>query len=211
LLHIEAQSRGGGDIAERMYFYMCLIYSHYRRELTAAAIIADKRPGNESRSYSHNLYGTKIAYVYNNLVLSELDDDKLLSSDNPIDIVLYAANYAVRCRKELQKFNYLRKATELLGERGWSMEEKRKLMLFMERVMNLKDESIKAQYRGYQEQLDREGKIVYVSIAEEYYTEKGIEKGKIEVARNLLARGDSLDTVSKIAGLPPEKIRELMN
>jgi hypothetical protein len=50
-----------------------------------------------------------------------------------------------------------------------------------------------------------------VSIAEEYYTEKGIEKGKIEVARNLLARGDSPDTVSKIAGLPPEKIRELMN
>ncbi|MDR1508046.1 MAG: hypothetical protein LBS53_00225, partial [Synergistaceae bacterium] len=211
LHHVESQARGGGDLAERMNFYRCCIYAHYRREPAAVAIITDKRPKNESRSYSHNHYGTRVFYDYNNLVLLELDDEELISSDNPIDIVLYAAKYAAKARKELQKYKYLRKATELLAERGWSMEDKRKLMLFMERVMNLEDKSLKAQYREYQEQLDKEGKIVYVSIAEEYYTEKGKLEGRLEVARNLLARGDSPDTVSKIAGLPQEKIRELMN
>jgi hypothetical protein len=41
--------------------------------------------------------------------------------------------------------------------------------------------------------------------------QRGKEEGKLEVARNLLARGDSPEAVSEVAGLPQEKIRELMN
>jgi hypothetical protein len=56
---------------------------------------------------------------------------------------------------------------------------------------------------------------MYVQLLErkraEELIQSGVEKGKIEVARNLLARGDSPDTVSKIAGLPMKKIQELMN
>jgi anaerobic selenocysteine-containing dehydrogenase len=91
------------------------------------------------------------------------------------------------------------------------MDDKRSLMLFAERIINLKDEKLKAEYIEYQGQLDRDGKILYVSIAEEYYTNKGKLEGQIEVARKLLARGDSPETVSEIAGLPREKIQELMN
>ncbi|MDR1651363.1 MAG: hypothetical protein LBR87_06225 [Synergistaceae bacterium] len=95
------------------------------------------------------------------------------------------------------------------------MEDKRSLLLFAQRIISLKDENLKSEYVGYLEQLDREGKIVYVSIAEEYYTKKGIEKGieegRLEVARNLLARGVSLDIIAESAGLSPEKIRELMS
>jgi hypothetical protein len=53
------------------------------------ANITGKRPKNESRSYSHSHYGASAFYGYNNLVLLELDDEELISSDNPIDIVLY--------------------------------------------------------------------------------------------------------------------------
>jgi predicted transposase/invertase (TIGR01784 family) len=211
LCHIESQGQRKGDLSERMFFYMCVIYAHYRRVPAALAIVAYKPSANESPRYSHNRYGTSINYGYNGLVPLELDDEELISSDNPIDIVLYAAKYAAKARKELQKYTYLRKATELLAERGWNMEDKRKLMLFMERIMNLEDKALKSQYREYQEQLDKEGKIVYVSIAEEYYTEKGIEKGKLEVARNLLADGVSPDVIVRNTGLPIEKIRELMN
>jgi predicted transposase YdaD len=211
LFHCESQGEGGGDLAERMNFYRCLIYAHYRREPAAVAIITDRRPRGESQHYSHGHYGTEAVYKYNNLVLPELDDGELMSSDNPIDIVLYAAKHASRKAKELQKYNYLRTAVDMLAQRGWSMDDKRRLMLFVERITNLKDEGLKAQFREYQEQLDREGKIVYVSIAEEYYTQKGIEKGRLEVARNLLANGVSPDIIAKSAGLPREKIQELMN
>ena len=219
LLHAEAQSGGGGDLAERMYYYQCLVYAHYRIEVVAVAIITGRRPRGESLRYTSGAYGTSLIYEYNNLVLLKLDDEELMTSGNPIDIVLYAAKHAARTRAELRKFNYLRTATRLLAELGWDMEEKRSLLLFAQRITNLKDETLKAEYVAYLEQLDEEGKIVYVSIAEEYYTKKGIEKGieqgiekgKLEVARNLLARGDSPEAVSNIAGLPQDKIRELMN
>ena len=215
LLHAEAQSqRRAGSLAERMNFYRCLIYAHYRREPAAVAVIAYKRPKGESSHYSHNHYGTEVVYKYNNLVLSELDDDELISSDNPIDIVLYAAKCAAKSQNELQKYNYLRSAVGLLSERGWNMDDKRSLMLFMERITHLTDEGLRSKFMEYQEQLDKEGKMMYVSIAEEYFTKKGIEKGmiegKIEVARNLLARGDSPETASRITGLPEEKILELI-
>jgi hypothetical protein len=49
LLHIEAQGSGGGDgdFAEHMFYYMTLIYGHYRRLPAALAIVTDKRPVKE--------------------------------------------------------------------------------------------------------------------------------------------------------------------
>ncbi|MDR1021299.1 MAG: hypothetical protein LBL73_11120 [Synergistaceae bacterium] len=231
LFHGEAQSPGGGDLAERMNFYRCFVYAHYRREPATVAIIAGNRPKGETRRYSHSHYGTSIDYDYNNLVLPELDDEELLTSDNPIDVVLYAAKYAAMTSAEHQRYNYLRTATKLLAERGWSMDDKRSLLLFVQRVINLKDDKLKIEYLGYLEHLDKEGKIVYVSIAEEIYTKRGREKGieegriegklegriegqlegKLEVARKLLANGVSPDIIAKSADLPQEKIRELMN
>jgi hypothetical protein len=38
-----------------------------------------------------------------------------------------------------------------------------------------------------------------------------LKEGKLEVARNLLARGDSPDIVAELSGLSREKIHELMN
>jgi predicted transposase/invertase (TIGR01784 family) len=148
-------------------------------------------------------------------VLSELDDEELMASGNPIDIVLYAAKYAAKTKAELQRYNYLRTATRLLADMGWDMDEKYAFLLFAQRVINLKDEKLKAEYIEYLEQLDREGKIVYVTMAEEYYTKKGIEqgieKGKLEVARKLAARGISPDIITESTGLPVDQIQELTN
>jgi hypothetical protein len=232
LLHIEIQQGpDGGDLPERMHHYECMIYAHYRREPVALAIIVNKRPKKEALFYSHSRYATAIDYRYKKLVLADLDDEELLSSDNPIDLALYAAKCALRCRNELQKYTYLRTLTKLLGERGYDMNDKRDLLLFLERFLNLKDKDLRLQYREYQEQLDKEGKIVYVSVAEEYYTQKGLErgivqgiekgiekgltqgiaKGKEEMARNLLAHGVSLDVIAKSAGLTAERIKALIN
>jgi predicted transposase YdaD len=224
LSHFEAQGAGGGDIAERMNHYRCLVFGHYKREPVALAVITEKRPRGEAVFYSHSHYGTTIDYRYNRLVLADVNDEELLSSDNPIDLALYAAKCALRSKEnEHQKYKYLRTLTGLLGERGYSMNDKRDLLLFLERFINLKDGELRSQYREYQEQLDKEGKIVYISVAEEYYTgkgiekgieqgiEKGIEKGKEEMARNLLANGVPPDVIAKSAGLPLRKIRTLMN
>jgi hypothetical protein len=218
LFHIEIQARAG-NLAERINHYRCLIYAHYRREPVTLAIITYKRSPGEPAYYSHSRFGTKILFEYNDLVLDELDDEELISSDNPIDLLLYAAKFALNVKEEHQKLNFLRKSVELLDERGWSMIDKRDLFLFTERIVNMKDKELVWQFKEFMAQRNKEGKAMYVPMLlrdsaaeiERRGMDKGKEEGKIEVARNLLARGDSPDAVSKIAGLPQEKIRELMN
>jgi predicted transposase/invertase (TIGR01784 family) len=110
-----------------------------------------------------------------------------------------------------------------LAARGWDRQDKHDLMLFIERIVNLQDEELIAQYSEHRLQLDREGKIMYIPLLErekakeliqsgvEKGMKKGMEKGKIEVARNLLAKGISPDIITETTGLPKERIQGLMN
>jgi len=152
----------------------------------------------------------------------DLDDSSLLSSSNPIALVFYAAKSALRAKEELQRYNYLYTVAGLLAKRGWNMKDKRDLLLFIERIINLKDKTFKRQYWEYRQQLDKEGKIVYEhflkDIEEEIVEqrgfekgiEKGLEKGKEEMARNLLTHGISPDVIAQSAGLPVEQVRMLI-
>jgi hypothetical protein len=227
LFHIEAQGQGGGNLAVRMYIYKSLIFVHYQREPVALAIITDRRPAKELAYYSHNHYGTESFYKYNSLVLLELDDNELLSSDNPIDLVLYAAKFALKTKGEHRKFNFLRKIVGLLNERGWSMEEKRDLLLFIERIVNMRDEVLITQYKEILGQENREGRAMYIPLImrdsaaeiEQHGIEKGrkegrnegIKEGKLEVARNLLVSGMSPEVIAKIANLPLDQVQGLIN
>jgi predicted transposase/invertase (TIGR01784 family) len=223
ILHLEAQGPGGGNLAVRMYTYKSLIFVHYQREPVALVIVTEKRPANEPGYYAHKRYGTESVYRYNMLVLLELDDKELLASDNPIDLVLYAAKFALKTKEERRKFNFLRKIVALLNERGWSMEEKRDLLLFVERIVNMTDEMLITQYREILEKKKEEGKAMYIplllrdSAAEieqrgiEKGMEKGMEKGIEKMARGLLAEGVSLDVIARSSGLPLDTVKTLMN
>jgi predicted transposase YdaD len=227
LLHIETQhAQGGGNLAERMNHYRCLIYAHYRREPVALAIVTSGKRKKE-KYYSHSHYGTEIVYRYNNLVLTDLDDEELQASDNPIDLALYAAKCALRTKEENKKYKYLRILIDQLAERGWNNEDKRDLLLFLERVIDLRDKELEKQYTEYRNRLNKEGKIVYIPLGErelareieqrgmekgiEKGMKKGMEKGKEEMARNLIAIGISPDIIAQSAGLPLERIQSLLN
>jgi hypothetical protein len=226
LLHIEAQGPRGGNLAVRMHHYECLIYAHYRREPIALAIITDRRPKNEAAYYSYSDCGTELVYRYNILAVRDLGEQELLSSENPIDLVLYATKGALDCKEELQKYRYLRTLAKLLAERGWSLADKRDLMLFIERVINLKDEQLMDQYREYQRQFDEEGKSMYVSLVErsvrrEYEQEfklkleQELEQKLVEErqssARKMLARQMSIDVIADLTELSEDEIRGLMD
>jgi predicted transposase/invertase (TIGR01784 family) len=215
LLHLEIQGRGGDNFAVRMRVYECLIFAHYQREPVALAIITDKRPANEPMYYSYSRYGTESFYKYGTIILSELDDEELKTSDNPIDLAFYSAKCALRSKEELQKYTYLRTLTGLLTERGWSRDEKRDLLLFMMRIINLKDEALKELYWEYRQQLDKEGKLMYEpflkEVEEKKAEERGMEKMAQKMAKNLLNNGVPPDVIAKSAELPLDKIQRLMN
>ena len=117
LFHLEVQSRGGKDsLPFRMYYYKSLIFSMFKRELVALALITDGRPKDEPKLYESRLYNTETKYKYNRLVVSELDENELLTTDNPFDLALCAAQRALKSRRdERRKHAYMK---ELLGRPG---------------------------------------------------------------------------------------------
>jgi hypothetical protein len=213
-----------------------LIDAHYNKDVVALAIITEKRPKKEIGYFSYNLYGTKLLYEYNSLELSELDDKELLSSDNPVDLMLCAAKFAMNKRSkranndELRKFNFLREAVELLNKRGWDAEDKRDLLLFIECIVNMKNAVFIAQYNEISGQKTWEGKDMNVMRELNYIPlmmrdsaaeierrgmEKGMEKGrlegKLEIARKMLTRGTPLDAIAETTELPMDRIQALIN
>jgi predicted transposase YdaD len=215
LLHAEAQGKGGENIAHRVHHYTSLIFAHYLRDPVTVVIITDKRPKNEPKFYHYNQFGTEIIHRYATIILADLDDEALLTSDNPIDLVLYAAKHAAECGEDRQRYHFLRLLTGLLGERGWDQEQKRNLLNFITRILYMEDPVLTAEYREYVQQLKEEGKVMYIPFFEREDAEKvrkeGRAEGKLEMARNLLAEGFAIDVIAKSAGLPLERIQALVN
>lgn len=213
LLHIEIQGRGGGRLPFRMAYYRALIFAMYKREAAALAIVTEKRSKDEPKFYESELYNTSVVYRYNRLVVPELDEGELLASDNPFDLALCAAQRALKSRRdERQKHAYLKELLRLLGERGWDHEDKRRLLLFIENIIGLKDRELKLDIVKYEEELQKEGKIVYQPlIVEMKYGPQWEEKAKLKTARNLLKMGLTVEQIATATELPEEDVRKLLN
>ena len=180
LLHIEIQGPGGEDISFRMVVYCCLIFGHYRRMPIGLAILTAPRPSEQIGVYEAGKYGARLKYQYNHIEVFNLDDEELLSSDNPFRIALYAAKKAVLCKnEEQQKLTYLRKLTRLLFERGFTDRERRDVLLFIARVINLKDKALRKEYLEDLRNLKGEGgnKMTFI---EEYFRNEALAEGRNE-------------------------------
>ena len=224
LMHLECQGKGGESLPIRMYHYKSLIFAMYKREPVALAIITDKRPKNEPEYYESDSYRTKVTYTYNRLVVADLNERELLATHNPFDLALCAAKRALLCeRDERQKHTYLKELLGFLGERGWNHEDKHGLLLFIENIINLNDGELWLDIVKYQEELDREGKIMYVSIAERVYRERwtkegrqeGLQEGErkkaLETARRMISRNMDIATIADLTGLSEDDVRNLLN
>ena len=215
LLHIEIQGPGGEDISFRMMLYCCLIFSHYRRAPVALAILTSPRPQEKLGVYEASQYGTRLLYQYNCLELYNQDDEELLGSDNPLDLALYAAKKALLCRNEEgQKFQYLLTLTRLLAKKGWSEKDRRDILLFIARVINLKDHNLRRQYVADIKRMGEDKDMAYVSFIEEYFRGEGKIEGisegrraeKLATAARLRALGMADKDILKATELSPEEL-----
>ena len=154
--------------------------------------------------------------------------------------MLAAAKHALAFPKdELQKFRYLKKLALLLSERNWNPKDTRDLANFLERVTRLTDPKLKAKWVELQQELNEEGKVMYVSLLEQHLTQKitkevtqqvteqvtqeveerckleGIQEGRQELAHDvlmkLLALNYPIDEIAEITGLSEDEIRSMTN
>ena len=212
LLHIEIQGPGGEDISFRMVTYCCLIFSHYQREPVALAILTSPRPNETLGVYESSQYGTRHIYHYNCFELYNQDEEELLASDNPFDLVLYAAKKAALCKnEEQQKFTYLLQLTRLMSEKGWSAEDRKDVLVFIERIINLQNRELFEQYVAEFMKMKGEPNMAYVSFIEEYFRNEGRAEGRAEGKAEGRTEGEyqaRLEMAQKMqaGGMPPQDI-----
>ena len=180
LLHIEVQGPGGENLTFRMYRYCALIFAHYNKMPVALAILTAPRHNETAGVFEAAEHGTSICYRFNCLELDKLDDEKLLASDNPFDLALCAARRAKRSRDdETMKFRYLRELRRLLGQKGWTDRDCRDLLIFIEWIINLKDEELREDYTSFSGETE-ETRVRFKALSTDHILEEGISIGRNE-------------------------------
>ena len=187
LLHIEVQGPGGEDLTFRMYRYCSLIFAHYNRLPVALAILTAPREDETTGIFEASQHGTSIYYKFNCIELDRLDDNQLLASDNPFDLALCAARRAKRSRDdEGMKFRYLRELRRLLGQKGWSDRDCRDLLIFIEWIINLKDQELRENYASFSGETE-ETRVRFKALSTDHILNEGITIGEqrgISIGRN---------------------------
>jgi predicted transposase/invertase (TIGR01784 family) len=136
--------------------------------------------------------------------------EQLETSSNPMAMVVKAQLK----RYELKKADNKKKSTvkwELIRqcyEKGHSKEDIRVLLKFIDWLIRL-PEGINKQLSQKIEKLEEDYKMPYVTSWERIAKKEGKKEGKLEVAREFLKNGVSIDIVAKSTGFPREEIEKL--
>ena len=177
LLHIEVQGPGGDNLTFRMFDYFCRLVGHYHKVPVALAILTAPRNNETTGVFEALQHGTSICYRFNCIELDKLDDEKLLASDNPFDLALYAARKAKRSRDdERMKFRYLRELRRLLGQKGWTDRDCRDLLIFIEWIINLKDQELREDYTSFKDETE-ETRMRFKTLSTDHILEEGRNEG----------------------------------
>jgi len=204
----------------RMYRYKQMIYLKHGEEPVGIAILTAPRPRGEKSSYSWERFEVRVVYDYINVDVMKLEDEVFLAGDSRIGLVFYAAKCAnLSGDDEGEKFRYLRLLSNLWAKHGWDKEDKRIILLAIDYLINLKNETYVKEMLVHISSLKmkEEDKEMYVSMFERGYKEEGrIEgrmegriEGRMEIAKKLLQRNRPIDEIIEDTTLTREEIENL--
>lgn len=201
LLHIEVQGPGGDAISRRMFHYMTLIYAHHREMPVALAILTSRRSSEVIGEYSvENHYGTKLSYTYNCFEVYAQDDDMMLQSDNPFDLIFYAVKNASKDSQK-KKYALLLNLVKLLASKGWSEDDRRDLFNFIIRAVNLTD--VELQQKFVAEIKGGENNMAELTFVEKYFKDEGRAEGRAEGEQ--LAQHAIYERLVKVCKMSPQE------
>lgn len=148
----------------------------------ALAILTDKRPTDETPGkFEFSEYGTELIYKYNLFEVYNQNDDQLLNSDNQFDSFIYAAKkYSDYMSNDAQKvkLEYLLKITRNLQALGLDTRERAGILVLVNRLINLEDKELRAQYFDELKKLKGENNMAELTWIEEHFRDEGIAIGE---------------------------------
>ena len=189
-----------------MFQYWYRIYDRYAVDITALAIFTGNRRQQHPDTFHKTFMGTEITYRYNAYHIFDHSEMELLAMDNPFALIVLAAQKALLQGKvpEEELANHrLTVARALIQSNKFSHKRIEKLLFFLKNFLYIRNEEINLKFDKQIEQLT--GGTFTMGIIEtikkierEEGFERGMEKGKEQVVKNLLA-ADKF-SISEIAG-----------
>ena len=188
LVHIEVQGDEDRDFSLRMFRYFYRIFDRYGKEIVSIAVLTERASGPADGRYERKAFGSGVEFHYLPFNLMDYERDQLLADENPMAVVVLAAQERERFRRRGNRFNAKWYLIRRLYEKGYSRAEITSLFKFIDWVIRLSDEE---EIRLWDEikTLEEEHKMPYVTSIERIGIAKGMEKGREEGIEQGLQQG----------------------
>jgi hypothetical protein len=165
LIHIEVQGDADEDFSLRMFRYFYRIFDRYGKQVISIAVLTERASGPADGRYERKVFGSGVEFHYLPFNLMDYERDQLEADENPMALVVLAAQERERLRQRGDRFNAKWYLMRRLYERGYNREEITSLFKFIDWVIRLStDEEIRL--RDAVKALEEVNKMPYVTSVE---------------------------------------------
>lgn len=196
-----------------MFTYFYRIFERYRKPVTAIAILTDHYRSFRPSSFKYDFMGTSLTYTYNMYKIREQDEKELLDNSNPFAIIVCIVLLALK-KGKLKEQEILEEKLELarmLLSRKIPIAKVRNLMNFLKYYVHFEDEKNNISFEQTRGEITKNSKHMDI---EEFLLDRakkqGIEQGKTDVVKNLLAAGKfSIPEIANLAGVTEAFVKKV--
>ena len=207
LVHIEVQGEADRDFSLRMFRYFNRIFERYGKPIVSMAVVTGPANWKPSRTYELKYYGSGVEFQYLLFRLTDFDRDKLLADDNPIALVVLAAQDAERHRRRSQeRYDVKWRLIRILYRRNYTREEINGLFEFVDWVLQLSDNDEERLWQDINK-MEEVNQMPYITSVERIGIRKGFEQRRQEGAQQAFQLA-ILETLDERFGDIPSAISE---
>lgn len=201
IVHVEPQSYKQDDFHERMYHYFSMLYNKYQKPIVPIAVFTYEEKWEKNQFTMEFPFFHVLTFNYMTLHLRKKNWRNYIGSDNPAAAALMSKMGYKKEERVQVKREFLRMITRMELDSA----KQRIVYGFFETYLNLTEEE-EEQLMKEIEKLPEAEKIFEIPIS---YEEKGKEKGKKEVAIEMLKKGLNIDLIAEVTHLDIEEIEKL--
>jgi len=176
LIHIEVQAEEEEDFSLRMFRYFYRIFERYGKPVVSIAILTGEASGTADGRYEQKAFGSGVEFWYLAFNLMAYDREKLEQDENPMAVVVLAAQERERLRRRRKRFNAKWYLIRRLYEKGFSQKEIVALFDFIDWVIPVSKEE-EDRLRQEIKNLEEVNKMPYITSIERIGREEGLQQG----------------------------------
>ncbi len=210
-IHVEIQSQPDPRLPQRLYRYFSRLSEACPGPVVSLVVLADADPHWRPQRYESAVWGCQICFEFPVCKLLDLPEATLKAAvGNPVALLVLAHRAAQRTRQDPhgrkgRKLELLRE----LGRQGWEKQEILEVYRLLDWLMPL-PERHERELQEELETIEKDNVMPYISSAERFGLEKGLQTGRQEGLQTGLltgAREGVLEALELRFGAVPPEVR----